>query len=286
MKKKIGLIFFLLIVSIILIVIILLLVRTFSKKTSRVENYKVKESISVESGDKLPKVSSYFDGDYPKDVKIKYFYRGVEVTDRKDYFYYEEHHSYYTMGVFELEVDIVGDVTYSSKLIISDSKEPSVKFKDLTVKSYTKYDAKDFIDEYSDNSHLEEYTATFVDGVYEEIGDYEIKLKVCDMQENCITENAKLKIIPGDITIGDYKLDYGKYTGEICDENADIKHCEKSVIYILGDKIKLNDGTLKKYIVDKRNLILSNGESFRVIGDNEIEYQNSLKPIYRFVEEA
>lgn len=286
MKKKIGLIFFLLVVSVILITVVLLLIKSFSKKADRVETYKIKESVTVEAGDKLPKASSYFEGDYPKDVKIKYYYRGVEVTDRKDYFYYEDQHSRYAMGVFELEVDIVGDVTYSSKLIISDSKEPSVKVKDLTIKSYTEYDVKDFIDEYSDNSHLEEYTATFVGDVYEEMGDYEIKLKVCDTQENCTTENAKLKIIPGDVTIGDYKLDYGKYTGEICDENADIKHCEKSVIYILGDKIKLNDGTLKKYIVDKRNLILSNGEVFRVIGDNKLEYQNSLKPIYTFVEEA
>lgn len=286
MKKKIGLIFFLLIIWVLIIGVIFFLAKDIFKKRDKDVTYKVKESITVESGDALPSYKDYFEDDAPDEASVDYYHKGVKVTDRKNYFFYEEHYKGYTMGTFEIDVEIHAKQVYKSKLIIEDHTNPEVKLKELTVKSYTPYEAKEFIDKYTDNSNLNDFTVEFTTDTYEEVGKYEVGLEICDTSDNCIQETAKLEIIPGDTKIGDYKLSYGRYTGEICDENVDIKYCDDSTIYVLGDKIKLNDGSLKKYIVDKNNLILSNGEVFKVIDDNKLEYQNSLKPIYTFVEEA
>lgn len=287
MKKKINLIFFLLIIVVIAIIAILIMKLSPKKEEVEVRHYKVKESITVESGSRLPELKDYFEEDAPKKGTIKYYEKSMDITDKKDYYYYTKKDKDYVMGTATLEVKITdaSNITYTSKLIIEDTEEPKVKTKNLTVQSYTKYEAKDFIDEYTDNSYLDDYTATFTEDTYKEVGNYEIKLKICDLSDNCIEKETKLKIIPGETKIGSYKLSYGKYKGQICNE-TDIKYCRDSHIYVLGEQIKLNDGTLKSYITDGNRIILSNGEVFTIIGDNKLEYQNALKSIYEFEEEA
>lgn len=283
MKKKLCLIFFLLIVWAAIGFVIYNFVKGYFQEKKKEDNatYEVLESVTIESGEELPAIKDYFKDKKAPDAKIKYLYRGVEVSETDGMFFYTKGAVKYSKGTYEIDVEIVDKLKYKSKLIIKDETAPEVTLKKMTVKSYTDYQAKEFVDKYSDNSSMDDYTAEFIGEIHKTVGNYDVSIKICDVNGNCTEQVTSVEIIPGDVEIGSYKLTYGRYVGEVCDENTGVGNCRASIIYVYGDNtIKLNDSTVKHYIRDGYNLILSNGEVFKVIGNDKLEYQNRLKSVY------
>lgn len=293
MKKKIILISFLLIVWVGIGLVVFHFVRNTVKENdndsnSKKSGFKVKDELVVESGDKLPAGEDYFEKKAPKNIEIEYYRKGVLVSEQNSSFYYKKGSAKITRGTYTFDVELKGDdgITYHSKIVVKDETKPKVIVQDVTVDSYTKYDVSDFIKSYSDNSGDEEYVTEFISDIKKDPGTYKMKFKVCDKSENCVEEEANLEIVVGSLKVGIYDLQYGMYTGTVCDIVLGKEQCSKSTIYLKGNKFTLNDGTEKTYIVSGNAIILSNGEAFKVVDDNKMEYQNEAKSIYEFRENS
>lgn len=158
--------------------------------------YNILEELKLESGTELPNARIYFEDEVvpvTDESVIKYYLNDTEVTEAS--LSYTNNNIKYSRGVNKYKVVI--DDKYTSSLNIVDTTSPIVSLKDVTITTKGKYEAKSFVNQYSDNSRISTFTATFKDSnqaSYNKIGKYNITIVVCDTSNNCSESTAKLTI--------------------------------------------------------------------------------------------
>lgn len=158
---------------------------------------EVKEYISVEIGEELPNVSSYFVKlDQNNTYEIKYFLNNKELP--LDEFTTLNEEKRYVKNISEYEVIITNEEQeYTSKLKVIDTTIPEITLKNVTITEGGTYSAKNFLEAYIDNSGSSSYTISYVDknkSSYKNPGTYDIAIKVCDESKNCTEKTATLTI--------------------------------------------------------------------------------------------
>lgn len=172
-------------------------------KFLEIENGFITEKLIVESGDVLPSISDYFSDDYEirSDATISYFSgkNGISIES----FTYEKDGVIYVRGIQELDVVIKNGKEYNTKLIVRDTTEPYVTLQDLTISEGEYVDPTSFVSLYIDNSQIQEHTAYYPDSIdFSKSGTYDLKVKVCDLSNNCVEGVSKLTIVKEASTSG------------------------------------------------------------------------------------
>ncbi len=160
------------------------------------ETYKVVDELLLESGTELPNPRIYFedaDIDIKEDTSIKYYLDDKEVAEST--LSYVKNGIKYSKGVNKYKVVI--DDKYETSLNIVDRTSPVFTLKEITITTKGSYEAKSFVNQYSDNSHTSKFTAKFkndYEAEYNKIGKYSITIEVCDASNNCSTATTNLTI--------------------------------------------------------------------------------------------
>lgn len=163
----------------------------------------IKDEIILETGSELPEIKDYFINSYdiPAKTTIKYSdaYQMFKVED----FTIVKDDKRYVKGVQDFYVLISYDgIEYESILRIVDTVKPEVTFKDviITIDDDIDIEADSFIESYSDNSLVKDYTATIKNNISTNVlGTSDLIIEVCDLGGNCIKNVSKL-------TVNDNKL--------------------------------------------------------------------------------
>lgn len=167
-------------------------------KSDRSNQSVTKEILTVEIGAELPKISDYFEDvdSFSSDTEIKYYSKDKEVsvsdiTNNINGVMYLNSISTYKVVITENEQE------YSTQLKVVDKTIPNVVLKDVTITEGDKYDVKDFLVSYEDNSGNTSYTINYKDSSYSKLtseGTYKIVITICDPSKNCTDKSANLVI--------------------------------------------------------------------------------------------
>lgn len=157
------------------------------KEINESEDIYFKESITIEINTSLPEIIDYIENpelyNEDKEILITYYLNEEEVTP-----------SITELNSYNVKINYL-DNEYNSILNIVDTTKPNVEFKSIAISENAKYDIKDFISSYEDNSGSINYTVYYKDSSNENIttqGTYDIGLTVCDESNNCIDGDTKL----------------------------------------------------------------------------------------------
>lgn len=156
----------------------------------------IKDEIIVETGTELPEIKDYFINGYdiPKTTTIKYSdaYQMFNIED----FTLLKDDKRYVKGVQDFYVLILSDgIEYQSILRIVDNSKPEVTFKDSIVSIDDDINVDNFIEAYSDNSLVNDYTATIKNSISTKVaGTYDVTIEVCDLGGNCVRDVTKLNV--------------------------------------------------------------------------------------------
>lgn len=222
------------------------------------KTYNIVEEIKLESGTELPNARIYFeDVEVPvtEDSIIKYYLNEEEVPETN--LSYIKNNIKYSKGVNKYKVVI--DDKYTSSLNIVDTTSPIINLKDITITTKGKYEAKSFVNQYSDNSNVSTFTAAFKDekqSSYNKIGKYNITIVVCDPSNNCTEATAKLTVKSAVQTetppVNNTEKKYVKTTVQAVKTNTEnIKYGVKKITYVDikydvysdGSKVEVSRGT-------------------------------------------
>ena len=157
----------------------------------------IKESLTLEIGKELPNIEEYFEKvDNLDKAKISYYINNEE--QKLESFCNTKDNKYYPKELKEYDVKVTANKnTYETKLIVKDTTVPVVKTKNQTITTGDKYDIKNFIASYQDNSGDANYNIAYENNAQAAItqeGTHDIKIKVCDKSNNCVSVAAKLVV--------------------------------------------------------------------------------------------
>lgn len=211
--------------------------------------YIILDEITVETGSEIPNVIAYFDAEAaPEEAKeIKYYLNDKELT--LDEISYLKDNKRYLKGTNKYKVIIDNNEKYTSVLNVVDKTKPIISLKDLSITSGSKYEAKNFVSQYSDNSRESTYTAFFKDDNQKSItkaGDHPVTIMVCDKSNNCTEDVANLHIKSKTTTKPFVKKVVNTITQEIKTNTENIKYGVKKVWYVKVKYDVYNDGTKKE----------------------------------------
>lgn len=211
--------------------------------------YIILDEITIETGSELPGIVSYFDAEAsPEEAKeIKYYLNDKELT--LDEISYLKDNKRYLKGINKYKVIIDNNEQYTSVLNVVDKTKPIISLKDLSITSGSKYEAKNFVSQYSDNSGESVYTAFFKDDSQNsitKIGDHPVTIIVCDNSNNCTEDIANLNIKSKTTTQHFEKKVVNTITQEIKTNTENIKYGVKKVWYVKVTYDVYNDGTKKE----------------------------------------
>ena len=216
---------------------------TVEDETVEPKGPKVEESITLEIGSELPTISSYFPNqEIPEGYTIKYYLNNKELaltdfTNIKDNLNYLNSTDTYQVIITIEETD------YTSELKVVDTTKPTVTLKNLTITEGDKYTVKQFLKSYTDNSGSSSYTISYIDtkdSKYTTPGTYDIDIKVCDINKNCVEKIAKL-------TVNKFVLTKVKtITQEVVIKTEEIKYGIKKITSADITYDVYNDGSKKE----------------------------------------
>ncbi len=155
----------------------------------------IKEELVVETGTILPELKDYFREDYelPDNISAQYFENKNSLN--LEQFTYEKDGDYYLKGIRTIDVVIFGDYEYETKLSIVDTIIPTFTLKELSIEAGKELNLKDFVDTYSDNSQINDYTVSFKEEYdLSKANILDVTLIVCDIANNCNEGTTKLTI--------------------------------------------------------------------------------------------
>lgn len=144
----------------------------------------IKESLEIEINTEEPDPKDYFEEIGEENLSISYYKE-------------EEKVQLDISKVDSYDVIIEGDTIYRTKLNIVDTTAPEVETKTITIYEKEKYEAKDFIVSYKDNSNDDNYTISFKeeeDSKRTTAGTYGISLEICDINKVCKEITVTLEI--------------------------------------------------------------------------------------------
>ena len=154
------------------------------------------EEIKVQAGALLPSLTDYFDDNYElgTDASVSYQEgnKTLELTD----FTYVKNDETYVRGVKNLTAVIKNNnQEYESKLVIEDTQKPFVQLQNVSITEGEAIDADRFVAIFVDNSQILDFSATIVGtDEYTKIGNYDVRVNVCDVANNCVVGDTKLII--------------------------------------------------------------------------------------------
>lgn len=158
----------------------------------------ITEKLIVESGEILPNIKEYFSPNYDIDEKYQIsYYLGNIAIPIETFTVKNEDNLLHVIGANNNLTVLIQNYSeeYESNLYIKDTTPPTVKTMKVTIDQGDEVNPRDFIALYNDNSHSEEYIAEITnEDDFSEPGEYQINLKVCDYQENCVYKNSTLYI--------------------------------------------------------------------------------------------
>ena len=185
---------FLIVLGVVFLIGLVLLLYVIFFKNSSSDNLDdnkeliIKDKLEYEIGSSLPKISDYFDNyDSELVTDVKYFKDG-EIVDPVG------------IGTYKVEITIDGK-TYNTFLNITDTNEPDLVLKDVTIKLGEAYSIDSFIDSCNDLSN-DACILSYMDnnmGFYTEEGSYDIIIVAKDTSGNEKEMLAKLNIVKDDI---------------------------------------------------------------------------------------
>ncbi len=156
----------------------------------------IAEELKVQAGALLPNLNEYFNDTYKlaSNATVSYLEgdKALEVTD----FTYVKDGATYVRGVTNLTALIKNNnEEYESKLVIEDTQKPFVHLQSVTITEGEAIDATRFVAIFVDNSQIVDFNATIVGtDEYLKIGNYDIRVNVCDMSNNCVIGDTTLVI--------------------------------------------------------------------------------------------
>jgi len=157
-----------------------------------------KDNLVVEVGSIIPEIKEYFKNENEVDdnATIAYFLNGEEVEESE--LCTIQNKRCITNKINDYKVEITNnEEVYNSNLLIVDTTAPEVKTQEVVITYGSKYSAKDFIKKYTDNSGSKEYNANYIDenqADLTDVGSTAIKLRVCDLSNNCTEVDSRLVI--------------------------------------------------------------------------------------------
>lgn len=163
----------------------------------------IAEELKVQAGALLPNLNEYFNDSYKldSDASVAYYdgKKSLEVSD----FTYVKDGATYVRGITNLTALIKNNnEEYESKLIIEDTQKPFVQLQNVTITEGEAIDATRFVAIYVDNSQILDFNATIIGTEqYVKIGNYDIKVNVCDMANNCVVGETKLVIKEKEVVV-------------------------------------------------------------------------------------
>lgn len=159
---------------------------------------EIKKILTVEIGAELPEISDYFESinSFSSEVEIRYYNNDKEVsisdiTETINGILYLTNVSTYKVVITD------GEKEYFTQLKVADTTTPEVVLKDITITEGEKYNIKDFLVSYKDNSGDTSHTINYKDNSYSKFtspGTYKIIITVCDPSKNCVDKSANLVI--------------------------------------------------------------------------------------------
>lgn len=156
----------------------------------------IAEEMKVEAGDLLPNLSEYFNTEYVLDEEASISYLDGDETLEVADFTYVKDDSTYVRGVKNLTAVIkANDEEYQTKLIIEDTVKPMVQLQSVEITEGEAIDASRFVAIFVDNSQVLDFNATIVGtDEYIKVGNYNLKVNVCDIANNCVVGDTNLAI--------------------------------------------------------------------------------------------
>ena len=150
-------------------------------------NFNVKKTITYEVGD----VISLDVKDYITNKPLNFDHYKLDI----DSVVYDQDKKLTTVGEYTYRVTMK-DMIKEGKIIVKDTKAPTVQTIDLTIGTNEKYEASDFIGSCVDYSLPCEYE---LDGTVDTTtaGEYKVRIKAKDNQGNVATTEAKLIVKEG-----------------------------------------------------------------------------------------
>lgn len=161
-----------------------------------IKNGFITEKLVVESGEEIPEIKEYFDEDYQLDDNASISYFNGETKLTLEEFTFQKDNKTYLRGYQTIDVVITNDSeSYSTTLVINDTKPPSITLQELTIYQGETVSGESFVSVFSDNSQLNEFTSTIIGSIdYSSIGTYDISISVCDAANNCTDGSTKLTV--------------------------------------------------------------------------------------------
>ncbi len=156
----------------------------------------IAEELKVQAGALLPSLNDYFNESYSlgSDATVSY-HDGDEALELSDFTYIKDDETY-VRGVMNLTAHIkANNEEYESKLVIEDTQKPTVQLQSVAITEGEAIDATRFVAIFIDNSQVLDFNATIVGtDQYVKIGNYDVRVNVCDMANNCVIGNTTLVI--------------------------------------------------------------------------------------------
>ena len=161
-----------------------------------IKNGFIAEEMKVEAGDLLPELDEYFNTEYKLDEEASISYLdGDETLEVTDFTYVKDENTY-VRGVKNLTAVIKNnDEEYQTKLVIEDTVKPMVQLQSVEITEGEAIDASRFVAIFVDNSQVLDFYATIVGtDEYSKVGNYKLKVNVCDIANNCVVGDTSLSI--------------------------------------------------------------------------------------------
>lgn len=162
-----------------------------------IEDGFVINELVLESGSALPTTRDYFNENYKlsDDASIKYYSMdNKEISE--DEFTVTVGDTKFVKGIQDIIVSIFnGNEQYDASVSILDTTTPEVSLGNYTIKEGDSYSPENFVVSYFDNSSDDNYSAGFIgESHFEDVGNHDVTIEICDMANNCIQSDAQLII--------------------------------------------------------------------------------------------
>ena len=161
-----------------------------------IKNGFITEKLVVETGEEIPEIKEYFDEDYKLDDNASISYFNGETKLSLEEFTFQKNNKTYLRGYQTIDVVITNDgESYSTTLVINDTKPPSITLQELTIFQGETVSAESFVSVFIDNSQITDFSSTIIGSVdYSSIGTYDVTISVCDKANNCTDGSTKLNV--------------------------------------------------------------------------------------------
>lgn len=229
----------------------------------------IAEELKVQAGALLPNLNEYFNESYKLDSNASVsYYDGEETLEVADFTYVKDGATY-VRGVTNLTALIKNNnEEYESKLVIEDTQKPFVQLQSVTITEGEAVDATRFVAIFVDNSQILDFNATIVGtDEYVKIGNYNVRINVCDMANNCVVDSTTLTIKEKEVVVEEDISSFETGAGE---EDTPVEP-EKPVT---PNPQVVADPSLTKLTVSKGTLspsFKSSTKSYKVTVDNSVK---------------